>query len=112
MTERKRLNSIEKLRQKADNLRTINLGSIDKDMNELDKEKPKNKTSSVLDENKEEDDVAIAAAVAEIEKELLAERRGSSTGLFIAILVAILAYFYRNMLADLPVVQWLLERKR
>jgi len=99
-----RQSSMEKLRSKADSLRSLNLGSVDKNLSELDKQ---GTNPSQIDENNEEDDVAIAAAVAEIESELGA-RKGFSGGMYLAVLLAVLAYYFVD--AREAAIKWLLEK--
>jgi len=82
------------------------LGSVDKNLSELDKAAT---SSTKMDENNEEDDIAIAAAVAEIESELGAQKRLSG-GMYLAVLLAVLAYYFVD--AREAAIKWLLEKVR
>ena len=92
------------LRSKGDSLMSVNLGSVDKNLSELDKI---GVTSSHMDENTEDDDVAIAAAVAEIESELGAQQ-GAGIGIYLAVLLAVLAFYFAEERE--ACIKWLLEK--
>ena len=87
---------------------SVNLGSVDKNLSELGKVGATTRDKvGAMDENTVEDDVAIAAAVAEIESELGAQR-GLGFGMYLAVLLAVLAFYFAEERQAL--VQWLLEK--
>ena len=82
---------------------SVNLGSVDKNLSELDK----GGATSHIDENTEDDDVAIAAAVAEIESEL-GSQKGVGAGMYLAVLMAVIAFYFAKEIEAM--MEWLLVK--
>ena len=98
-TQKVRQTSMDRVRERADSLRELDLDDVGKGL------EPDSSSSMRLSNRNEEDDIAIAEAIADIEKEIQAkEAKVLPIG---ALIVAALAWLFRKELE--PYLEWLLQ---
>ena len=89
------------VRERADSLRELDLDDVGQGLGQgLDKAH----SGSQLQDNKEEDDIAIASAIADVEEEIKAGDQ--MVAIPLAFVLAFVAWFFRNELS--PVLEYLL----
>jgi len=93
MVRNERSNSLDErnsLQEKADSLRAINMGSVDRDLNELAGAGAKGEEGEAIEE---EDYQAISEAIAEVEKEIDTGSSGDMVSVVIFLISAAVAYW-------------------
>ena len=101
-TRKGRQTSMDKVRERADSLRELDLDDVGKGL-----EKEDSSSSMRLSNRDEEDDIAIAEAIADIEKEIQAkEAKVLPIG---ALIIAALAWLFRKELE--PYLEWQFWRR-
>jgi len=78
---------------RADNLRKLDLGDVDKDLSLIGRER----TQSQISDNAEEDDVAIANAINEVESDI-AKGNSYIIPLALNLIIVLIAFVYREQL--------------
>lgn len=99
--QRERTSSLDALRAKADALRAVDLGSVDKDLDELPRSSTGKKSLGANDDVSPEDDEAISEAISQAETELAKEAEKSSLVPFLSVCVIIVGVILYFILDDL-----------